>query len=108
MVASMGKIETILSTPFGTYSSLRNNNTCQREYLKDILVFTHIIYFCKKNSWKKSQLKLHSFQLGSMTTNQRTDGTVDLMVSQPGGTYVSLLHRKSCADGESDTTKWVY
>ncbi|KAK2175123.1 hypothetical protein NP493_746g01018 [Ridgeia piscesae] len=44
-------------------------------------------------------------QLGSMTTNQRTDGPVDLMVSQPGGTFVSLLHRKAGGEGECETDK---
>ncbi|KAI0209357.1 KICSTOR complex protein ITFG2 [Lamellibrachia satsuma] len=44
-------------------------------------------------------------QLGSMTTNQRTDGTVDLMVSQPGGTFVSLFQRNSSMGGENDTSK---
>ena len=34
-----------------------------------------------------------------MTVNKRQDGSVDLMVSQPGGTFVTLLDRQSFARG---------
>ena len=42
------------------------------------------------------------FQLGSLSVNKCSDGSVDLMVSQPGGTFVTLLRSMS---GHSHVTQ---
>ncbi|CAH1785778.1 unnamed protein product [Owenia fusiformis] len=47
-------------------------------------------------------------QIGSITTNTLADGTVDVMVAQPGGTFVSLVGSKDIhtGAGHKDKPQW--
>lgn len=57
-------------------------------------------YYISLCTFKATQRYL---QMSSMTVHKRADGSIDLMVSQPGGAYVTLLGSESRTGGAGST-----